>query len=912
MNALFQNLLTASLSGSIVILAVLILRLVLRKTPKKFICILWMLAGLRLLLPIPLQSKFSLQPPAISIPWLENAGKFLIPLWIVIALAILAASVLSYMHLRRQVRSARKVRGGWESDNIETAFVLGFLKPKIYIPAGVSEDTRRQILAHERTHLDKGDHWIKLIGFLALALHWFNPLVWVSYILLCKDMEMACDERVVQFMDLPERKAYSAALLDCSTNRVHYAACPVAFGEVSVKYRIKSVLNYRKPGFWICLLGVLAICFVAVCLGTNPVEKTEDPEKALAQSSRQEPESFVPATQPPMEEENPDEGVTVTIDAVSPGSAVLVYTVENRYSENSETMRASDFVLQRWNGTAWEDVPGFRDSSVEYGGINVAGYGSFQMAEAEYMTSNVNWRLSCGDLGAGDYRMVQTITGDQSQGRYYTSFHIYREQLPSEEEKALEKCQSALERLTQAQNYVVTLWETAPNGVLMQTRRIVRCSSDYRVDNYRGGYHISGGTGENAGYAASGWEKPFSLDENRKFLFPEGQSTISENEVFFRSVWTDYDGNTCQGTDTYEFLDNGSLSSVNRLQETTLPDGTVERRENRVVVESLSFGDAVTIMQESESYTVKDSYEAKEESLWKIFFRVDDDLLKPTGGEVWLATGMAGVSQCTTDEYYWLEKKTASGWERLGDNQDAAFPQKVETLTSNTQMFQVDWSETYGALEPGLYRMGKHFYYGQESTIQYAEFAIYEVGGYYGVGAEEAVKRVDAALEKLQAGNYHVRLFNTEYSPEYSDRKTMALSQEIWKYGDTQCDDYYWAGKIHHHLTSKPGDFSWGDWLKRNYEDSPYDRYYFPEGYGTISDGEITFLEIINASMPDYAGTFYSYRFDEQGNLTDILVDYFATGTYNYHYIIEPITDAQGQAHLQEAEAFMANYIPPF
>lgn len=294
MDVFLSSLLTASVSGSIVILAVLILRLVLRGTPKKYICILWMVAGLRLLLPVPLQSKFSLQPPAISLPNSEAPQKILLPLWAAIASVLVLVSLCSYIHLRRQVKNARKVRGGWECEGLDTAFVLGFLKPKIYIPAGVSENTRQQILSHERTHLDKGDHWIKLIGFLALVLHWFNPLVWVSYVLLCKDIEMACDERVVQFMDLPERKAYSTALLDCSTRKVHYAACPVAFGEVSVKYRIKSVLSYKKPAFWASLLGILAIAFVAVCLGTNPVDKREDPEADLIQSSRETPESFTP------------------------------------------------------------------------------------------------------------------------------------------------------------------------------------------------------------------------------------------------------------------------------------------------------------------------------------------------------------------------------------------------------------------------------------------------------------------------------------------------------------------------------------------------------------------------------------------------------------------------------------------
>ena len=273
MERFLQNLLTASIHGSILIFAVLLLRLVLLKTPKKYICYLWLLAGIRLLLPIEIRSDLSLQPEftlsfakifslkwAAVLPWA----------WAVIAACFAIYSLISYLKLKNQVRDAIRIRGGWESDKIETAFILGFIKPKIYIPMGMDSQSRLNILAHERTHLDKGDHWIKMIGFLALALHWFNPLVWVAYILLCKDIETACDERVIRFMELDERKAYSSALLRCSSRRAHFAASPVAFGEVSVKQRILSILKYKKPSFWLSLLGVLAFFFVAVCFLTSP------------------------------------------------------------------------------------------------------------------------------------------------------------------------------------------------------------------------------------------------------------------------------------------------------------------------------------------------------------------------------------------------------------------------------------------------------------------------------------------------------------------------------------------------------------------------------------------------------------------------------------------------------------------
>ena len=334
MNTLFRNILTASFHGSIVILAVMLLRLVLKKTPRKYICLLWLLAGLRLLMPFQIQSDLSLQPSADPVaqvqqqisrsqtpaapedfsppdldvpapvqtpealpdiqspvttpssstpsPAPETAAEpdtgfdFLSVLpwfWLGIACCFGIYSLYTYLTLKLKVREAVKIPGGWECDRIETAFILGFIRPNIYIPMGMTPEEQRYILAHERTHLDKGDHWFKMVGFLALALHWFNPLVWAAYILLCKDIEIACDKRVVQFMELDERKAYSAALLNCSTNRAHFAACPVAFGEVSVKERIKSVLSYKKPGFWISLVGVIAIVFVAVCLVTSPARK---------------------------------------------------------------------------------------------------------------------------------------------------------------------------------------------------------------------------------------------------------------------------------------------------------------------------------------------------------------------------------------------------------------------------------------------------------------------------------------------------------------------------------------------------------------------------------------------------------------------------------------------------------------
>ena len=331
MSELFRNMLNASAQGSIVIAAVILLRPVLKRAPRKYICLLWILAGIRLLMPFSLESSLSLQPrqemvtesqwqqlqqfgtvlpehapmelPREEIPvvmpqepaelpenstvtealpreepeveFRVNWAAVLPGLWLAGAGGMALYGVISYVLLKRRLREAIRLEDGtWETDRIGTAFILGYFRPRIYLPMGMGEDQRALILKHEQTHLKRLDHWTKLIGFLALAVHWFNPLVWIAYWMLCQEIELACDEAVVAGMDLPQRKCYSAALLTFSTKG--HLACPVAFGEKPVKRRIKAVLNYRKPAFWLTLCAIAAIAFVAVSLLTVP--KVEDPE----------------------------------------------------------------------------------------------------------------------------------------------------------------------------------------------------------------------------------------------------------------------------------------------------------------------------------------------------------------------------------------------------------------------------------------------------------------------------------------------------------------------------------------------------------------------------------------------------------------------------------------------------------
>lgn len=893
MRALFSNLLTASVSGSIVILAVLVLRLVLRKTPKKFICMLWMVAGLRLLLPVPLQSRFSLQPPTIRLPQSETLQTYLVPLWCIVAVSLLCASLISYAHLRRQVKNARKVRGGWECEGLETAFVLGFLKPKIYIPAGINDNTRQQILAHERTHLDKGDHWIKLIGFLALVLHWFNPLVWVSYILLCKDIEMACDQRVVQFMDLPERKAYSAALLDCSTHKVHYAACPVAFGEVSVKYRIKSVLSYKKPAFWISLLGVLAIAFVAVCLGTNPVEKQEDPEAALVQSSRQNPETFAPATAP-VSLENPDWGVTSYVSECTPTGGTLTLEIEERFCQSSDSIAITDASLERWNGTDWEEVPGLSDGKIlTFGAM---GFAQSRTYATDTWPIPMDWSLRYGSLSDGDYRVKAVMKSDTQSATFYAPFQIYREALPSAEESALARCTAALQSLYQRGCYSILISQKQAFGDgLSPVLRLTRMGNTERSDYYAGNFLASSKV-ENYSFtegSPTDWTPPFTLSQNRRFLFPEGQSTISDQLISFRSAWADPDGNTYYGTESYSFDSSGNLISVDRVVENT---EKVLVAHDRMEVITQDTEECTDYLYEASTQAPENSFEASNNSPWKIFFRVDDDYLTPTGGEVWVAWNGLGAGSYTIDSVFWLEKMGSRNWERLlGSDVTCPFDGSFSTLSSRTQMIQTDWSPVYGFLDAGLYRMGAKFFNGSQSLTQYAEFTIGAVGGIYGDGAEAAIARVDAAIAKLKSGPYHAKQFSRHSGDD-------CITKEYWSMGEDMAVCFYNdAGSYSHSIVDSGEDRLWANWCDYDISRQPYYSIYFPEGESIISDREISFLYGFSSNAwcnPLYR---YTYRFDEQGNLTELEWYFVQDGPEaTIRYCLEPTTETEVQEKLQQ------------
>ncbi len=320
-DTIFIQLFNMSVAAGWLILAVIALRLFMRKAPRWICCVLWAIVAVRLVCPVSLESVFSLVPSAETIsfegeimseitsgvplvddtlnPMIENtiSGSVDRPVrdvmtpstsplikwthtagivWAAGFVALLTAAILGYLRMRRTLREAVLWQDNiWFCDQVKSPFILGIFRPGIYLPSDIGQEQMDYVLAHERAHLKRKDHLWKALGYLLLAVYWFHPLVWVAFILLCRDIEVACDEKVIRNLDMGERKAYSRALLSCSQQRRMVIAYPLAFGEVGVKERVRSVLRYKKPAFWAAGAAIAVCAVVAVCFLTNP-EQPED------------------------------------------------------------------------------------------------------------------------------------------------------------------------------------------------------------------------------------------------------------------------------------------------------------------------------------------------------------------------------------------------------------------------------------------------------------------------------------------------------------------------------------------------------------------------------------------------------------------------------------------------------------
>ena len=367
MKELFIEILNLSLSAAYLVPVVLVLRLVLKKAPRWTMCLLWGLVALRLVMPFSLESDVSLHPGREPVTELQNqfAGETARPemppvemppaelpetpsvtpapapgeevdlmeilgwVWLAGACAMALYGAVSYVRLKLKVRPSLQVeKRVFVCDGIGYPFLLGVLRPKVYLPSDLEEPHLSYVLAHEKAHVKRGDHLWKPLGFALLTIHWFNPLLWVAYLLLCRDIESACDEKVVRDMDNTQKDGYSRALLACSLqgafHRRWISACPVAFGETGVRSRIKSVLHYKKPAFWVLLIAILACVAVGVFFLTDPAGE-ESGESSVESSEESREESI----SEPSEEES-----SATESSKDEGS----YTVEGVYGDGVELL----------------------------------------------------------------------------------------------------------------------------------------------------------------------------------------------------------------------------------------------------------------------------------------------------------------------------------------------------------------------------------------------------------------------------------------------------------------------------------------------------------------------------------------------------------------------------------------------
>ncbi len=385
MEGIFVKLLNMSISASVLILIAVLLRGVLRRSPKWIHCLLWGLVAVRLVCPLSFESSFSLAPRADFVETklgvqredgrymnsatdvskvlnddldnaqnknLANKGnadrqgdwKKISWTWFVGAVLLLSYAAISYLRFRKKVQASVRLRDGiYVCDNIRTPFILGVIRPGIYLPSDMDEVQTDNVIAHERAHLSRLDHVWKPLGYCLLAVYWFNPLCWLAYVLFCRDMELACDEKVIRDMDVEDKKVYSRVLLSFSDPSHRIAAGPLAFGEIGVKKRIQSVLNYRKPAFWMVGLAILALVVTSLCFLTNP-KAAKDPEQTMGTAEYQLPDG--------LEAENADD---------------LTIFTPNVYKVGSEASCADDRIsagyIQKFNTT--DDWGTMKDGKIE-------------------------------------------------------------------------------------------------------------------------------------------------------------------------------------------------------------------------------------------------------------------------------------------------------------------------------------------------------------------------------------------------------------------------------------------------------------------------------------------------------------------------------------------------------------------
>ena len=428
MTVFFAGLVKTAIGANWLILAAIFLRFLLKKAPRRITCLLWAIVALRLVLPVSIESPVSLIPQTTvalqeavdtslihveAVPSGNGAAAHLptaigtaqvpemhtLPLptiWAAGMAVMLGYLLISYFRMRYLVREAvQEEENIWVCDGVTSPFILGVFRPRIYLPSWLSGSSRAYVIAHEKSHLRCKDHLWKPLAFCLLAPYWFDPLVWAAYFLCCRDIEFACDERVIRALKMPERKAYASALLACSDGRKRVLVCPVAFGETAVVQRIRSVLNYKKPRFWVILVAVILILAVAIGFLTVPRSVPEEGSSDFISEETVPPETLPEAQAPaaptgeetsPVEEDDPEwapypdgiridtyEGETFTaqIMLVRDPSRLYLATSSETLSKDTPGLKI-DAAMEKEGavaainaGTCWDDGTG----SLEVGSV---------------------------------------------------------------------------------------------------------------------------------------------------------------------------------------------------------------------------------------------------------------------------------------------------------------------------------------------------------------------------------------------------------------------------------------------------------------------------------------------------------------------------------------------------------------
>ena len=457
MTRIFSTLLHMSIGGAWMILAVLLLRLLLKRAPKWVNCVLWGLVGLRLVCPFVPESSFSLMPQwlqyrpsgqtaAISAQTPANAGNLTqvvmdgagggmagIPagagvgntdysmeqilsaaaiIWLIGLVALLVYALFSYLRVQRQVQEAIWLKDDlWICDEVKSPFILGLLRPRIYLSSSMEEAQLPYVIAHEQAHLRRGDQWWKPLGFLILALHWCNPFVWVAYILFCRDLELACDESAVRDLTLEERKSYSYALLSCSMQRRLVTVCPLAFGEVGVKKRVKEILNYKKPKFWILLAAVVVCGIVAVCFLTDPKDGTTVimTNEAGNSEAGAEADDAVLATEAAKQQEALS-ALQAEQEAIDAKQAELAATEQEKAAANTAWM-----YLENSSYSGFFAAKGY----VAYAQVEMDGTPIFLVSDGSYQDGDHTYAISCDVYCVGEDAAPRKLGSLESAGTAY-------------------------------------------------------------------------------------------------------------------------------------------------------------------------------------------------------------------------------------------------------------------------------------------------------------------------------------------------------------------------------------------------------------------------------------------------------------------------------------------------------------